>query len=235
MSQNIRILVIEDEKNIQNFITSVLNSQHYQVISSLTGRDGLSQATSASPDLILLDLGLPDMDGMEIIRKIREWSDTPILVISARVQEDDKVLALDSGADDYITKPFNPMELVARVKSQLRRYLQLGSQTVTSSTNQDILEVNGLRINTATKQVFVDGKEVRLTPTEFKILSLLMRNKGRVFSISDIYENVWDEPGYNAENTVAVHIRKIREKIEINPRDPRYLKVVWGIGYKIEA
>lgn len=178
---------------------------------------------------------MPGIDGIVATSLIREFSNVPIIMLTAKSEDTDKIMGLSLGADDYITKPFNPMELVARVKSQLRRYLQLGSQTVTSSTNQDILEVNGLRINTATKQVFVDGKEVRLTPTEFKILSLLMRNKGRVFSISDIYENVWDEPGYNAENTVAVHIRKIREKIEINPRDPRYLKVVWGIGYKIEA
>ena len=230
-----RILIVEDDPQIRNFISYVLSAEGFASDNAATAQSAMTLLAANVYDLMLLDLGLPDYDGMDVIRKVREWSEIPILVVSARDQEKQKVEALDLGANDYITKPFNPMELVARVKSQLRRYLQLGSQTVTSSTNQDILEVNGLRINTATKQVFVDGKEVRLTPTEFKILSLLMRNKGRVFSISDIYENVWDEPGYNAENTVAVHIRKIREKIEINPRDPRYLKVVWGIGYKIEA
>lgn len=199
------------------------------------GQEAVDLMKQQDIHLILMDVMMPGIDGIVATSLIREFSNVPIIMLTAKSEDTDKIMGLSLGADDYITKPFNPMELVARVKSQLRRYLQLGSQTVTSSTNQDILEVNGLRINTATKQVFVDGKEVRLTPTEFKILSLLMRNKGRVFSISDIYENVWDEPGYNAENTVAVHIRKIREKIEINPRDPRYLKVVWGIGYKIEA
>ena len=229
------ILIIEDEESIQNIIKAFLEDAGYTVVLAADGLEGIEQFRANKPDLVLLDLMLPKIDGFAVCEILRKESRVPIIMLTAKSEDTDKIMRLSLGADDYITKPFNPMELVARVKSQLRRYLQLGSQTVTSSTNQDILEVNGLRINTATKQVFVDGKEVRLTPTEFKILSLLMRNKGRVFSISDIYENVWDEPGYNAENTVAVHIRKIREKIEINPRDPRYLKVVWGIGYKIEA
>ena len=230
-----RVLVVDDEREIREAIRIYLRGEDIETIMATNGQEAVDLMKHQDIHLILMDVMMPGIDGIVATSLIREFSNVPIIMLTAKSEDTDKIMGLSLGADDYITKPFNPMELVARVKSQLRRYLQLGSQTVTSSTNQDILEVNGLRINTATKQVFVDGKEVRLTPTEFKILSLLMRNKGRVFSISDIYENVWDEPGYNAENTVAVHIRKIREKIEINPRDPRYLKVVWGIGYKIEA
>ena len=230
-----RVLVVDDEREIREAIRIYLRGEDIETIMATNGQEAVDLMKQQDIHLILMDVMMPGIDGIVATSLIREFSNVPIIMLTAKSEDTDKIMGLSLGADDYITKPFNPMELVARVKSQLRRYLQLGSQTVTSSTNQDILEVNGLRINPATKQVFVDGKEVRLTPTEFKILSLLMRNKGRVFSISDIYENVWDEPGYNAENTVAVHIRKIREKIEINPRDPRYLKVVWGIGYKIEA
>lgn len=230
-----RVLVVDDKREIREAIRIYLRGEDIETIMATNGQEAVDLMKQQDIHLILMDVMMPGIDGIVATSLIREFSNVPIIMLTAKSEDTDKIMGLSLGADDYITKPFNPMELVARVKSQLRRYLQLGSQTVTSSTNQDILEVNGLRINTATKQVFVDGKEVRLTPTEFKILSLLMRNKGRVFSISDIYENVWDEPGYNAENTVAVHIRKIREKIEINPRDPRYLKVVWGIGYKIEA
>lgn len=230
-----RVLVVDDEREIREAIRIYLRGEDIETIMATNGQEAVDLMKQQDIHLILMDVMMPGIDGIVATSLIREFSNVPIIMLTAKSEDTDKIMGLSLGADDYITKPFNPMELVARVKSQLRRYLQLGSQTVTSSTNKDILEVNGLRINTATKQVFVDGKEVRLTPTEFKILSLLMRNKGRVFSISDIYENVWDEPGYNAENTVAVHIRKIREKIEINPRDPRYLKVVWGIGYKIEA
>ena len=230
-----RVLVVDDEREIREAIRIYLRGEDIETIMATNGQEAVDLMKQQDIHLILMDVMMPGIDGIVATSLIREFSNVPIIMLTAKSEDTDKIMGLSLGADDYITKPFNPMELVARVKSQLRRYLQLGSQTVTSSTNQDILEVNGLRINTATKQVFVDGKEVRLTPTEFKILSLLMRNTGRVFSISDIYDNVWDEPGYNAENTVAVHIRKIREKIEINPRDPRYLKVVWGIGYKIEA
>ena len=230
-----RVLVVDDEREIREAIRIYLRGEDIETIMATNGQEAVDLMKQQDIHLILMDVMMPGIDGIVATSLIREFSNVPIIMLTAKSEDTDKIMGLSLGADDYITKPFNPMELVARVKSQLRRYLQLGSQTVTSSTNQDILEVNGLRINTATKQVFVDGKEVRLTPTEFKILSLLIRNKGLVFSISDIYENVWDEPGYNAENTVAVHIRKIREKIEINPRDPRYLKVVWGIGYKIEA
>ena len=229
-----RVLVVDDEREIREAIRIYLRGEDIETIMATNGQEAVDLMKQQDIHLILMDVMMPGIDGIVATSLIREFSNVPIIMLTAKSEDTDKIMGLSLGADDYITKPFNPMELVARVKSQLRRYLQLGSQTVTSSTNQDILEVNGLRINTATKQVFVDGKEVRLTPTEFKILSLLMRNKGRVFSISDIYENVWDEPGYNAENTVAVHIRKIREKIEINPKEPKYLKVVWGVGYKIE-
>lgn len=230
-----RVLVVDDEREIREAIRIYLRGEDIETIMATNGQEAVDLVKQEEIHLILMDLMMPGIDGIVATSLIRDFSNVPIIMLTAKSEDTDKIMGLSLGADDYITKPFNPMELVARVKSQLRRYLQLGSQTATSNTSQDILEVNGLRINTATKQVFVDDKEVRLTPTEFKILNLLMRNKGRVFSISDIYENVWDEPGYNAENTVAVHIRKIREKIEINPRDPRYLKVVWGIGYKIEA
>lgn len=230
-----RVLVVDDEREIREAIRIYLRGDGIETVMATNGQEAVEMMKQEEVHLILMDLMMPIMDGIVATSQIREFSNVPIIMLTAKSEDTDKIMGLSLGADDYITKPFNPMELLARVKSQLRRYLQLGSQANAQNTNKDILEVNGLRINTATKQVFVDDKEVRLTPTEFKILSLLMRNKGRVFSISDIYENVWDEPGYNAENTVAVHIRKIREKIEINPRDPRYLKVVWGIGYKIEA
>lgn len=230
-----RVLVVDDEREIREAIRIYLRGDGIETVMATNGQEAVEMMKQEEVHLILMDLMMPIMDGIVATSQIREFSNVPIIMLTAKSEDTDKIMGLSLGADDYITKPFNPMELLARVKSQLRRYLQLGSQANAQNTNKDILEVNGLRINTVTKQVFVDDKEVRLTPTEFKILSLLMRNKGRVFSISDIYENVWDEPGYNAENTVAVHIRKIREKIEINPRDPRYLKVVWGIGYKIEA
>lgn len=230
-----RVLVVDDEREIREAIRIYLRSENVETVMATNGQEALNIIKETDIHLILMDLMMPIMDGIVTTSLIRDFSNVPIIMLTAKAEDTDKIMGLSLGADDYITKPFNPMELVARVKSQLRRYLQLGAQASSLTSNQDILETNGLSINTATKQVFVDEKEVRLTPTEFKILNLLMRNKGRVFSISDIYENVWDEPGYNAENTVAVHIRKIREKIEINPKDPRYLKVVWGIGYKIEA
>ena len=230
-----RVLVVDDEREIREAIRIYLRGEDIETVMATNGQEAVDLMKQKEIHLILMDVMMPGIDGIVATSLIREFSNVPIIMLTAKSEDTDKIMGLSLGADDYITKPFNPMELVARVKSQLRRYLQLGSQTVTSSTNQDILEVNGLRINTATKQVFVDGKEVRLTPTEFKILSLLMRNKGRVFSISDIYENVWDEPGYNAENTVAVHIRKIREKIEFNTAKPQYIETIWGVGYRFKV
>ena len=228
-----RILIVDDEREIREAIRIYLRGEDIETVMASNGQEAIDLVKQEEIHLVLIDVMMPGIDGIVATSLIREFSNVPIIMLTAKSEDTDKIMGLSIGADDYITKPFNPMELVARVKSQLRRYLQFNSPQ--STPNKDLLEVGGLSMNIVTKQVNVDGKEVRLTPTEFKILALLLKNKGRVFSINDIYENVWDEPGYNAENTVAVHIRKIREKIEINPRDPRYLKVVWGVGYKIEA
>ena len=228
-----RILIVDDEREIREAIRIYLRGEDIETVMASNGQEAIDLVKQEEIHLVLMDVMMPGIDGIVATSLIREFSNVPIIMLTAKSEDTDKIMGLSIGADDYITKPFNPMELVARVKSQLRRYLQFNSPQ--STPNKDLLEVGGLSMDIVTKQVNVDGKEVRLTPTEFKILALLLKNKGRVFSINDIYENVWDEPGYNAENTVAVHIRKIREKIEINPRDPRYLKVVWGVGYKIEA
>ena len=228
-----RILIVDDEREIREAIRIYLRGEDIETVMASNGQEAIDLVKQEEIHLVLMDVMMPGIDGIVATSLIREFSNVPIIMLTAKSEDTDKIMGLSIGADDYITKPFNPMELVARVKSQLRRYLQFNSPQ--STPNKELLEVGGLSMNIVTKQVNVDGKEVRLTPTEFKILALLLKNKGRVFSINDIYENVWDEPGYNAENTVAVHIRKIREKIEINPRDPRYLKVVWGVGYKIEA
>ena len=228
-----RILIVDDEREIREAIRIYLRGEDIETVMASNGQEAIDLVKQEEIHLVLMDVMMPGIDGIVATSLIREFSNVPIIMLTAKSEDTDKIMGLSIGADDYITKPFNPMELVARVKSQLRRYLQFNSPQ--STPNKDLLEVGGLSMNIVTKQVNVDGKEVRLTPTEFMILALLLKNKGRVFSINDIYENVWDEPGYNAENTVAVHIRKIREKIEINPRDPRYLKVVWGVGYKIEA
>ena len=232
MNPKFSVLIIEDETHILNFMRKILTSHDYKVLSANTGKAGLEIISSQCPDIILLDLGLPDIDGVDIIKKVREWSSCPIIVISARTSEREKVLALDLGADDYITKPFNPLELIARVKSQLRRYTQLGSAAPAAS--EHIYTTGGLTVNDDKKEVLVDGEAVRMTPIEYNILLLLMKNPGRVFSTTQIYESIWNEDALAADNTVAVHVRHIREKIEINPREPRYLKVVWGLGYKIE-
>ena len=226
------VLIAEDEENIGNFISTILKTNGYKPIIATTGNQAIQCAESYCPDVILLDLGLPDMDGIDVISEIRKWAVTPIIVISARNRESEKVKALDAGADDYITKPFNPLELIARVKSQLRRYTQLGSAAPAAS--EHIYTTGGLTVNDDKKEVLVDGEAVRMTPIEYNILLLLMKNPGRVFSTTQIYESIWNEDALAADNTVAVHVRHIREKIEINPRDPRYLKVVWGLGYKIE-
>lgn len=233
--KNSRVLVVDDERDIREAIKIYLRGEGIETVMASNGEEAITVMKNEDIHLILMDVMMPKMDGIVATSLIREFSNVPIIMLTAKSEDTDKIMGLSLGADDYITKPFNPMELVARVKSQLRRYLMLGSKGNKQTQDEDCIEIKGLKINLATKQTFVDDAEVRLTPTEFKILSLLMKNKGRVFSISDIYECVWDEPGYNAENTVAVHIRKIREKIEINPKEPRYLKVVWGVGYKIEA
>ena len=231
MNNKYKILLVEDEHNISTLIMTMLESSGYQVIQAGTCALAKTLFVSHCPDLVLLDLGLPDMDGMTFLEDVRKDSLTPIIVLSARTNEKDKVLALDAGANDYVTKPFNPLELVARVKSQLRRYTTLSSN---DAAGDKVYEAGGLLVNDDLKKVTVDGEEVKLTPIEYNILLLLLKNKGKVYSINEIYESIWNEEAIGADNTVAVHIRHIREKIEINPKEPRYLKVVWGVGYKIE-
>lgn len=224
------VLVVDDEIEIREAIEIYLKNEGITVLQVQNGLEALSILEQEEIHLIILDIMMPEMDGIKATFKIRESKNIPIIMLSAKTEDTDKILGLNVGADDYVTKPFNPLELIARVKSQLRRYTNLGNYAM----NSDEIQVRGLTLNKATKTVTVDEEEVRLTATEYKILELLMENKGRVFSIDEIYERVWKDPSYNAENTVAVHVRRIREKIEINPKEPRYLKVVWGIGYKIE-
>ncbi|TXK85070.1 response regulator transcription factor [Paenibacillus sp. N3.4] len=224
------ILVVDDEKEIQDAIEIYLTNENMHIIKANNGLEALRALEENDIHLIILDIMMPQLDGIKTAFKVRESKNTPILMLSAKTEDTDKILGLHVGADDYMGKPFNPLELVARVKSQLRRYTTFGNYVA----RENEIAVRGLILNKDTRNVSVDGEEVRLTATEFKILELLMANRGCVFSIEDIYEKVWKEPYLNAENTVAVHVRRIREKIEINPRDPKYLKVVWGIGYKIE-
>ncbi|MCY6959778.1 response regulator transcription factor [Clostridium brassicae] len=224
------VLVVDDEEEIREAIEIYLKNEGVKVFKSKDGIEALSILEEEEIHLILMDIMMPRMDGIKATFKIRENKNIPIIMLSAKSEDTDKILGLNIGADDYITKPFNPLELVARVKSQLRRYVRLGNY----KESEDEIVVRGLVLNKNTKTVIIDGEEVSLTHTEYKILKLLMENKGRVFSIEEIYEKVWKEPFYNGENTIAVHIRRIREKIEINPKEPEYLKVVWGIGYKIE-
>ena len=226
-----RILVCDDEKEIVDAIEIYLMQEGYQVVKAYTGEEALEILKRQEIHLLIIDIMMPGLDGMRTTMKIREKSSSPIIFLSAKSQDADKILGLNIGADDYITKPFNPLELVARVKSQLRRYTQLGNLTVDNSQSY---QVGGLVIHDDRKEVMVDGESVKLTPIEYNILLLLVKNQGRVFSIQQIYENIWEEEAIGADNTVAVHIRHIREKIEINPKEPRYLKVVWGVGYKIE-
>lgn len=225
-----KVLVVDDEDEIRDAIEIYLRNEDIKVFKAKDGIDALMILEEEEIHLILMDIMMPRMDGIKATFKIRENKNIPIIMLSAKSEDTDKILGLNVGADDYITKPFNPLEVVARVKSQLRRYMSLGNHQ--ASTSQ--LTVRGLVLDKDTKQVTVDEEEIRLTAIEYKILQLLMENAGRVFSIDEIYERVWKEPSFNAENTVAVHIRRIREKIEINPKEPKYLKVVWGIGYKIE-
>jgi DNA-binding response OmpR family regulator len=225
------VLVVDDEKEITDAIEIYLMNEGLKVFKAYDGIEALEILMDNDIHLILMDIMMPRLDGLKATFRIREERNIPIIILSAKSEDADKVLGLNMGADDYITKPFNPLELVARVKSQLRRYLNLGNY---KSLEKGELRAGGLVLNTLDKSVSVDGQEIKLTPREYKILELLISNQGRVFSIDEIYEIVWNEPSYNSENTVAVHIRRIREKIEINPKEPKYLKVVWGIGYKVE-
>lgn len=226
------ILVCDDDKEIVEAIEIYLTQEGYHVLKAYDGEQAISLLEKEEVHLLILDIMMPKLDGIRATLKIREKHSIPIIILSAKSEDVDKILGLNVGADDYVTKPFNPLELLARVKSQLRRYTQLGS--VLKEKADHVYEVGGLQLNDDLKQVIVDGELVKMTPIEFKILRLLMKNQGRVFSISQIYEAIWNEEAIGADNTVAVHIRHIREKIEINPKDPRYLKVVWGVGYKIE-
>ena len=226
------ILLLEDDKSLNRGISFKLKKEGYNVCTAFNIKEAKDVFENNKVDLIISDVGLPDGSGFDFCEEIRKISNVHIIMLTALDQEIDIVAGYDIGADDYITKPFNLLELIARVKSNLRRYVTLGNYD--NNFNKDILKSGGLELNISTKEVKVDGEIVKITPIEFKILKLLLANKGRVFSIDEIYEKVWNEESFNVENTVAVHIRRIREKIEINPKEPRYLKVVWGVGYKIE-
>ena len=230
--EQINILVVDDEKEIADLVEIYLVSDGYKVFKANNAKEGLEILDQEEIHLVLLDIMMPGMDGLEMCRKIRETNNIPIIMLSAKSTDLDKILGLGTGADDYVVKPFNPLELTARVKSQLRRYTQLGNLNQQGSSQ--IYKCGGLMINDENKEVTVDGEPIKLTPIEYNILLLLVKNAGKVFSIDQIYEKIWNEDAIGADNTVAVHIRHIREKIEINPKEPRYLKVVWGVGYKIE-
>lgn len=226
------VLVCDDDREIVEAIEIYLSQEGYKVLKAYDGEEALKVLDREKVDLLIIDVMMPKLDGIRATLKIREKKNMPIIILSAKSEDADKILGLNVGADDYMTKPFNPLELTARVKSQLRRYTQLGS-TIDKS-NQAVYTVGGLSIDDEQKEVTVDGEPVRLTPIEYNILLLLVKNQGKVFSIDQIYESIWNEDAIGVDNTVAVHIRHIREKIEINPKEPRYLKVVWGVGYKIE-
>ena len=228
------ILVCDDDREIVEAIIEAiriyLENEGYTVLKASDGLEALQIIASQPVHLIIMDIMMPRLDGLRATIKIREEANIPVIMLSAKAEDTDKIMGLNMGADDYITKPFNPLELIARVKSQLRRYTTLGSL----ESRDSLFQTGGLVLDDESKQVTVDGQEVRLTPVQYKILRLLTANAGRVFSIDEIYTKVWQEDAYGADNTVAVHIRRIREKIEINPKEPKYLKVVWGIGYKVE-
>lgn len=227
------ILVCDDDKAIVEAIEIYLVQEGYQVFKAYEGREAIRILEAEEIHLLIIDVMMPKLDGIHATLKIREKYSIPIIILSAKSEDADKILGLNIGADDYVTKPFNPLELTARVKSHLRRYTKLGSIGNTEETEQ-IYRTGGLVMNDVTKEVTVDEEPVKLTPIEYNILLLLVKNQGKVFSINQIYESIWNEEAIGADNTVAVHIRHIREKIEINPKEPRYLKVVWGVGYKVD-
>ena len=227
------ILVCDDDKAIVEAIEIYLVQEGYRVLKAYDGMEALQILEKEKVQLLIMDLMMPRLDGIHATLRIREKYSIPIIILSAKSEDSDKILGLNIGADDYVTKPFNPLELTARVKSQLRRYTKLGSIDGIEE-NGKLYSAGGLVINDTTKEVSVDGEPVKLTPIEYNILLLLIKNQGRVFSINQMYEAIWNEEAIGADNTVAVHIRHIREKIEINPKEPRYLKVVWGVGYKID-
>ncbi|MEQ6354885.1 response regulator transcription factor [Lysinibacillus sp. M3] len=225
------ILIVDDEKEIRNLIAIYLKNEGYDILEASDGEEGLNLLKKHKVHLIVLDIMMPNVDGIEMCMKVREIAEMPIIILSAKSQDMDKIVGLSIGADDYVTKPFNPLELIARIKSQLRRYIKMNRL---DSMNESEIEIGDLRINTDTHEVIVNNEKVKLTPREFSILELLARNQGIVMSAEQIYEKVWKEEAIQSENTVMVHIRKIRERIETNPRNPQYIKTVWGVGYKIE-
>jgi len=224
------VLVVDDDREIVDSICIFLSGEGYKALKAYDGIEALEILSENEVHLMILDIMMPKLNGIKTLMKLRESRNIPVILLSAKSEDADKIFGLTAGADDYVTKPFNPSELMARVKSQLRRYTTLGS---IGKQNGEIV-IDGLSVNTESKTVKVDGEPVRLTPVEYKILELLARNRGRVFSAEDIYSNVWNEQNVVNDNTIAVHVRHIREKIEINPKEPKYLKVVWGIGYKID-
>lgn len=225
------ILVCDDDREIVEAIEIYLTQEGYRVLKAYDGIEALEVLKNNEVHLLVIDVMMPKLDGLRATLKIRQESSIPIIILSAKSEDADKILGLNVGADDYVAKPFNPLELTARVKSQLRRYTKLGNKL---GSNAAVFQTGGLVINDDLKEVTVDGETVKLTPIEYNILLLLVKNQGKVFSINQIYESIWNEEAIGADNTVAVHIRHIREKIEVNPKDPRYLKVVWGVGYKVE-
>lgn len=226
------VLVVDDDKEIVRAIAKLLELEDLNVLRAYNGIEAMEILMNQSVQLIILDVMMPKMDGLSATMKIRERQNIPIIILSAKTEDSDKILGLSMGADDYVTKPFNPPELVARVKSQLRRYMYLGDMQ--RARTEENIQIGGLALDRSAKQILVDGEPVKMTATEYKILELLMENAGRVFSAEEIYRRVWNEDAYSVENTVMVHIRHIREKIEFDPKTPKYLKVVWGIGYKID-
>lgn len=228
------ILVCDDEKEIVNAIEIYLSKEGYNILKAYNGKEALKVIQENEVHLIILDIMMPELDGISVANEVRKTKSIPIIMLSAKSEDYDKVAGLNNGADDYVTKPFNPIELIARVNSQIRRYTRLGSIADKENDNSNIYRTGDLIIKDDIKEVTVDGEEVKLTPTEYNILKFLTKNKGKVYSIEQIYENVWEDEAYGADNIIAVHIRHIREKIEINPKEPKYLKVIWGIGYKIE-
>lgn len=229
------ILIVDDEKEIRDLVDIYLKGEGYNTIKACDGEEALEIVNKEQIDLIILDVMMPRVNGIEACLKIREIKEMPIIMLSAKSEDIDKILGLNMGADDYITKPFNPLELIARVKSQLRRFHNFGAKVeVDIEENKNIISIDDLTINLETHEVSIAGDMLKLTPTEFDILALLAKSRGKVFSIENIYESVWNQEFMTSDNTVMVHIRKIREKIEKNPREPRFIKTVWGVGYKIE-
>lgn len=225
------ILIVDDEKEIRKLIAIYLKNEGYEVLQAVDGEEGLEIVKKRDVHLIVLDIMMPKIDGIHMCMKVREIAEMPIIMLSAKMQDMDKILGLTTGADDYVAKPFNPLELIARIKSQLRRYMKMSG---TSVKDESVFEVGDIKINIVTRQVIIANEEVKLTPREFEVLELLARNQGMVLNAAQIYERVWKEQAFQSDNTVMVHIRKIREKIEAIPRKPRYIKTVWGVGYKIE-